>query len=479
MRPRCLLILLLLLLSACGGAKPAGTDAYAQAIRSTEADTRLDLERLPRYQVEVTVDPEAASLAGRATIYYVNAAPAELREVYLRLYPNMTMYGGQMTIVRVGVDGHEVPFVIAGKDVDLKVPLPRTLPPQRAATIEIDFSLRYPAADGEYAFFGAKDGVIVLPDFHPAIASLIDGEWRLDASPGFGDAAFGPLSLHQMDVTVPAGYTAIAAGSITEAKKTEDSVTYHIAAGLSRNTVLVVAQGYERQVLEGGEVSFVAYAPEKDRTAARAALTHAAAAASYFEENLGAYPLNTLTFIAVPLPRPDANANGAVLLGSAFFADQLADLEASVVRGVARQWWGFRLNSDPIRDPWIDESLSLYSASLYLRQTHGAGYEETVEQAWQEQYDAAVSSNLDGPLSQPLAGYGNSGRYELLVGNKGPLFWASLEQLLGTPGLLTVMRQIQDDYFYGVVDTNGLAGTVSRVVGPPGTALLDTWVLGG
>jgi len=223
----------------------------------------------------------------------------------------------------------------------------------------------------------------------------------------------------------------------------------------------------------------VSYAPEAERTASRAALTHAAAALSYLEDSLGGYPLSVLAFISVPLARPASSSDGAVLLSSALYSERLADLEASVVRGVARHWWGLRVANDPIRDPWIDESLSLYCASLYLRQTHGSGYKAAVEQQWRAAYDEAVSSNLDGPLSQPLAAYGNSARYEWLVECKGPLFWSAGEDMLGESGLLTLLRRLQDDCSYGEVDTAGLADTLTRLVGPPGTALAESWILGG
>ncbi|MGQ9553759.1 MAG: hypothetical protein ACUVWR_06585 [Anaerolineae bacterium] len=474
-----LLILLLVILSACGREpQPLALATLSVPIRQSEGVQSLALTDLPRYNLALLARPQDSTLAGRATIRYVNTAPAELREVYLRLYPNMKMYGGRLDITRVSVDGHDVPFVMAGKDTDLKVPLPRTLPPRRAALIEIDFSLRYQQLKGEYDFFGEKEGAIVLPDFYPILAPLIAGEWRLDPSPGYGDAAFSQVSLYELEITVPEGYQAIAPGSLSEQANSDGSVTYHIASGLSRNIGLVITKGYEREELSVGEVTLASYALPQDRTAARAALTHAAATLAYCEQELAPYPNKQLTLVRVPLQLGNAQTSGLIFLGSKLFGENRPGLEQAVVVGVTRQWWGLTVGSDPLRDPWLDEALTAFTSFLYLRQTHGSQAAAAQEQSWRQVYEQAIKTGLDGPLAQPLAAYGNSARYDMLVSNKGPLFWVEIGDLLGQEGALTIMRQLQRQYAYSFLDTANLNATISRLAGPPATALVEKWILG-
>ena len=479
MRLKRLLISLMFVLSACGkGSQPPALATLSAPIRQSEDTKSLALADLPRYHLALLARPQESVLAGRATIHYVNTAPAELRELYLRLYPNMKMYGGRLDILRASVDGHEVPFVMAGKDTDLKVPLPRTLPPRRAALIEIDFSLAYQQLKGEYDFFGERDGTVVLPDFYPMLAPLIAGEWRLDPSPNYGDAAFSQVSLYDLEVTVPEGYQAIAPGSLTEQSNDDGSVTYHIASGLARNIGLVIAKGFERQELSAGEVTVVSYALPQDRTAARAALTHAVGALAYCEEELGPYSSKQLTLVRVPLQLGNAQTSGLVFLDSQLFAENRPGLEEAVVAGVVRQWWGLKVGSDPLRDPWLDEALTAYTSFLYLRQTHGPRAAEALLQSWRQAYEQAAKTGLDGPLAQPLTAYGNSARYDMLAGNKGPLFWIEIEDLLGQEGASVIMRQLQQDYAYSFLDTAGLNAAISRLAGPPATPIVEKWVLG-
>lgn len=478
MRLRRLLIVSLLLLSACGS-QPSALATLSLPIRQNNGDVQtLALADLPRYELIVEARPEESSLSGQVTIRYLNTAPAELRELYFRLYPNMKMYGGHLDVLRAAVDGREVPFVVAGKDVDLKVPLPRTLPPRRAATVEIEFALSFPELQSEYDFFGQREGVVVLPDFYPMLAPLIGGEWRLDPSPGYGDAAFTPVSLYELEVKVPEGYLALAPGMVVEERAAEGSVTYRIASGLVRNIGLVLARGYEEQELQAGDVMLVSYALPQDRTAARAALWHAAAALSYCEDNLGPIPAKRLLLVRVPLVQAGVQVSGMVLLGSRDFGEQRPELERSVVQGICRAWWGLKVGADPLRDPWLDEALVAYTTFLYLRQTHGPEAGAAIIRAWQESYDDAVLAKLDARLVQPLSAYGNSARYELLVGSKGPLFWLGLEELLGEQGALAIMRQSQQGYAYGALDTAGLITTVERLAGPPAEPLVEQWLSG-
>ena len=468
------LVLVALLATACGGGpQPPPLDSFAVALSEDVAG--VDLQTVPRYHLEVLIQPEQATLAARATVHYVNRAPAELREVYFRLYPNMRMFGGSVGIVRASVDGHDVPFVVAGKGADLKVPLPRTLLPGRATAIEVDFTVRYPEIKGEYDFFGTREGVVLLPDFYPMLAPLIAGEWRLDPSPGFGDAAFSQISLYQLDVTVPAGYQVIAPGAISGPIPSGTGLSYHIVTGLARNIGLVAGRNYERQEEHAEGMALIGYAFPQNRTASAAALSHASGAVAYCQDRLGPHSNRQLVLVEAPVGQASVHLSGMVLVSSRYYGEDRPLLSRAVAEGVVRQWWGDKVASDPLRDAWIDESLVGITTFLYLRTIRGAATMAPVLDSWRQAYERAKATGLDGPLAQPLAAYGNSARYELLVGSKGPLFWYEMGELLGEDGLWTVMRRLQEQYAYGFLDTASLNATLSRLAGTPAIVLSEEW----
>ncbi len=476
---RLIALLLATCLGACAGASGTPSlDVLTAAARPGACPSQI-VETMPRYHLSLVLEPETGALTGRATIRYANIAPAELREVYLRLYPNLPMYGGNLEVIRAAVDGHEVPFVVTGKGADLKVPLPRTLPPNQSATIVIDYSLGYPEAKDEFHFFGKMGEVIFLPDFYPMIAPLLNGEWRLDPSPGFGDAAFADASLYELEVTVPVGFMAILPGEVIARDAGADSVSYHAAAGPLRDIGLVIApdQYYERRELQVGEVALRSYAPVQERTASIAALSHAAGALAFCEENLGPYPGTSFTLVRMPTRKAMVHLSGMALLDAGYYDGDRPEMEFAVAQEVARQWWGNRVANDPLRDPWIDEVLATYTAYLYQREIGGPAAVAPLADSWRLRYDEAVRAGLDAPLGQPLAAYGASARYEALLAGEGPLFVQALEELLGESGLLVVLRELQSRCGYGFLDSETINTTLARLVGPPGVALSERWGL--
>ncbi len=472
-----LFILAVLLVTACGSSRPASAlEAFSVALEGLPSADLDRLQEIPRYHLSIVLSRDQIPHRG-ATIHYTNLAPGELREVYLRLYPNMRMYGGRMSTTRATVGGRDVPFVEMAKGTDLKIPLPQTLASHQSATIVINYSLAYPESVGEYDFFGVRQGVAILPECYPVLAPLIDGEWRLDPSPGFGDAAYSDLALYRIEVTAPTRYTVIAPGIVTDWKATPDGVLHTFVTGPTRTVGIVAGEGYQAQELKTGSVTLIGYSLAQDASSMSAVLGHAAAVLAYCAENLAPYPASVLTLVQVPLEHSDLYLGGMALINQPYFAERRTEAADAVALSVSREWWGRRVAFDPLRDPWLDESLATYTSYLYRRNVAGAGSTEGMVQAWSDAYDTAVVTGQRSPLRQPLSAYGNSSRYELLVHSQGPLFWRDMESLLGESGLLAVLRDLQQSAAHGHLDSAGLVATVARLVGPPGVSVAENWGL--
>jgi hypothetical protein len=145
---------------------------------------------------------------------------------------------------------------------------------------------------------------------------------------------------------------------------------------------------------------------------------------------------------------------------------------------LAWQWWGNKVGTDPLRDPWLAESLGQVCAHLYRRAVEGSGPAEAQAQAWREEFERARSTGLDGPLAQRLPAYGNLLRWQALAGSKGPLFWLALGELVGEQGLRIVLREMQREFAFKILDTHDVTMLLDQLTGPPGMAIVGKWVLG-
>jgi len=472
------IILATLALSACSKTSPtASLEPFSAALTRLPDASLQQLATVPRYHLSLALNPQSRSLTGRATVHYTNGAPGELRELYFRLYPNMRMYGGALATTRAIVDGREVPFVEMAKGTDLKVPLPRTLPPGEAVSIVIDYTLSYPVSTGDYDFFGEREGVVILSECYPVLAPLIDGEWRLDASPGYGDAAYADLSLYRLEITAPAAFTVIAPGTLTDWRSSNDGVVSTFVTGPTRTVGIVAGSGYQAQESRTGSVFLTGYSAPADASSMSAALGHAAAMLAFATESFGPYLSSTLTLVQVPLARSDLHLGGLVLINQPYFDERRQEAGSAVALAVSREWWGVQVAFDPLRDPWLDESLSAYTTYMYLRAGAGEMGTADIVATWEDDYQTAAATGQTSPLRQPLSAYGNSARYELLVHSQGPLFWRDLEHLLGEAGLKAILRDLQQSAGGGHCDSADLVQTIARLVGEPGLKVAESWGL--
>jgi hypothetical protein len=85
-------------------------DFFAQGLRPNFAG---DLARFPdaplyTYQLELIPDFDQTLITGTGRIVYTNTTPDSLQEVVLRVYPNLSSFGGDATLSETTVNGAAV-----------------------------------------------------------------------------------------------------------------------------------------------------------------------------------------------------------------------------------------------------------------------------------------------------------------------------------------------------------------------------------
>jgi aminopeptidase N len=117
-------------------------------------------------------------------------------------------------------------------------------------------------------------------------------------------------------------------------------------------------------------------------------------------------------------------------------------LEFAAAQGVAHQWWGAVVGSDPGRAPVLDEALAHWSALLYVQDVHGA---ERATAAQEDQLRGVYQiyrtfGGEDMTAERPAREYRNSFQYAAIVVSKGSLMFATLRQLLGEERFFRALR---------------------------------------
>ncbi len=123
-------------------------------------------------------------------------------------------------------------------------------------------------------------------------------------------------------------------------------------------------------------------------------------------------------------------------------------LEMTVAHEVAHQWWAISVGSDSVREPFVDESLTNYSAVLYFEDRYGrATADKIINMHLKMPYSVGrMLGGADAPANLPTAAYTGSLQYGAIVYGKGALYYDALRRATGDPAFFSSLREYYAKY---------------------------------
>jgi len=457
---------------------------YRPAMQDEAQEQLESLHDVPRYDISVRIDPAAErQLTGWERVWVPYRGPAELTELYFRLYPNLDRFGGNMGINGVAVNGQPAPFVYEAENTALRVTLAEPLAPDNPAAVDLGFDLQFPRRDSGYVLVGESQSVLSLPLFYPVLAVREDRadvhRWNLDIAPDlFGDAAFMDVGLYQVTATVPSELVVAGTGTIvTTTARAPGWSDVHFSGGPRREFMLIMSSEFRTVTEEACGALVTSYHMPGDEATGFAALQYAVAALRIYCEYFGPYPFRDMAVISAPLTYFGMEYPGLNLIGIDLYRDSREDLEFLVAHEVAHQWWYSVVGNDPVNYPWLDEGLAEYSTYTYYRARYGeTTAERRVVLRWSLPYEYAVDRGLDTLVNQPLSGF-MFANYETMVYAKGALFFDALRREMGDDAYYLVLQEYLDRYRYDIAVPADFMAVAEEVSGLTLGGLYGEWLL--
>lgn len=120
-------------------------------------------------------------------------------------------------------------------------------------------------------------------------------------------------------------------------------------------------------------------------------------------------------------------------------------LETTIAHEVAHQWWAIGVGSDSQRHPFVDESLTNWSAMLYFEDRYGPEKAaQMIDLHLKTSFSmGAAMGGGDKPANLATAAYTNNLQYGAVIYGKGSLFYIELRKLVGDAAFFGALR----DYF--------------------------------
>lgn len=498
-----LLVVMAALLSGCAaglalpGLPLARTDtlaAHMPALRPNQVPSLDGWESLPIYGMKMRIDPAELSLTGQMTLG-LPALPegAVPTEIYFRLYPNLSHYGGRMYVDLVKVNEQGAPFSYAAADTAVHVAVPPSaIGPGQPVSIEMQWHLEadsFPSS--RYTLFGESEGVLSLPLAYPVLAVQAtngSGEWRLDQGLAQGDAAFSDAALYEVTVTVPEGMVVVSTGTVVavgDHQADQDGQTilepgwkdWHIVTGPVREFAVFLSDQFRLAEAVAGDVRINSWYLPGAEQAGRAAAEYAAAALRIYQDLFGRYPYSEMDVMAGPMTNRGMEYAGLLELGVRLYGDKADQLEMRIAHEVAHQWWYNLVGSDPVNHPWLDEGLAEYATYFYTEKTRGKEAADLLAAfRWETSVAFARQQGMDTVVDQPVEAF-HSRNYETMVYGKAALFFNALHQAMGDERFLELLRRYASDYRFKVATPEDFMALAEEMAGDTATDLYQQYIL--
>jgi Peptidase family M1 domain len=486
------LMLLLLLLSACGaGEAPNPMERYYPAMKPAFQGQLDTLAMLPRYAITVNLNVLSATLTGEQAVHVVNTSPDPWPVLVFRLYPMLAHYNGglpnPMIIDGAAINGKIINISYLANNTAIELRLPEMLEPNSAVDVQLWWRAgipRWPDQSGAYVLFGESQQMISLPLFYPALAvykslpGVQSGEWWQERGTSRGDAAFNITSLFVVTATMPANLSPVASGTLITSTLVTNQQARHVwVTGPSREFLLHVSPLFRSASVEAYGTQVTSYWLPGQEAGGRASLAYAVAALRVYSDLFGPYPFRDMRVAPAPLNYRGMEYPQVSLIGVELYDRYRDSLEMLIAHEVAHQWWYQLVHNDPINEPWLDEALSEYSVKLYLEQLYGSENADDLQaKRWQTPATNVKSQGGDRPVNQTVGEFASDPQYEAIVYGKGALFYDELRQSLGKRRFNRFLQRYLQDHRYQIVHTEDWLAAIHALNTPELELLYESWV---
>ncbi len=363
------------------------------------------------------------------------------------------------------------------------------------------------ADNTDYGLYTASRGIVSLSAFwYPQLAVFQNGKWADDAPAGLGDVAFAEKSDYRVSLGVPQNMIVAAPGAVTRgadgralvvANNVRECAVLMSSEYVSKSKVFEVA---------GKPVKVEALARRESAAKIDQTLDVAGHALQIYAKRFGPYPFDSFKVVEAPMKSgaggmeysgmtgiasglygdmgaqlggmmsslsipgadellkslgddtlnggaaPDENngdnpAGGALDMVGGILGQQKEMLdslmETTVAHEVAHQWWAIGVGSDSQKHPFVDESLTNWSAMLYYEDRYG---KFKAQQMSDLNLNTSFSMGAmlgggDKPANLPTAAYTNNLQYGAVIYGKGALYYNKLRALVGDEAFFGALRE--------------------------------------
>jgi len=334
---------------------------------TVSSPTLVPIPEHEKYLLNTTIDYDLHIVSVDETIVYPNHTGQSLDKLVLAVAPNF--WPNCFSLADLSMDN--IPITDQTLNAHrLEVPLPTPLSPDSVARVTLSYKLSLPFLDQEHSLrariFGYSDVQTNLVNWYPFIVPFINGEWVIREPWSHGEYLVYPIADFEVNLKFanPENVPVVAASGFAEPNG--EFTRYTLTAG--RAFAISASREFQVSSMQTGDTTVYSYYLPIYQQAGLAAMNASAQAVQVFSQRFGIYPHKTLSIVMADFK--DSMEFSALYFHSRSFYD-LYDgtpkdyLTFVAVHETGHQWWFDQVANDQAIEPWLDESLTTYSESLY------------------------------------------------------------------------------------------------------------------
>ncbi len=326
----------------------------------TPEDTR------PTYTLAAILNYPTRTLHVEESIRYTNQSTVGLDMLVLNVEPNH--WGNCFSLESLSLNGFNIAPTLEG--TRMVIPLGAQLQPGERVTLEIAYTLNIPPKSDAQVFGYLGDFQINLVNWYPFIVPFDEGQgWLYYTSSGVGEHLVYETA--DFDVTLKLeGNDDLVVAASAGGKKAGAWYLYELEA--ARTFVFSISSVFSSETVssENGSVTSF-YFPDYDRPG-KAILNAASRAIDIYSRRYAPNPYKHLSVVQTHLP-DGMEYDGLIFMGSEFYDEYDGTLQNNLialgVHEVSHQWWFGLVGNNQALEPWLDESMALYSERIFYEET--------------------------------------------------------------------------------------------------------------
>ncbi|SHH87433.1 M1 family metallopeptidase [Sporanaerobacter acetigenes] len=439
------------------------------------------------YKIDIKLNHNEKILNGKETLVFKNNYNRELKEIVFHLYPDsyndiktmpaLSFLGiegevklakeelGDIHIEKVLVNKKNIKYT-QDKEV-LKISLDKPLKQGEKLDISMDFTLKIPFGRNRLGFY---EDVYSLTNWYPML-SIYDektGKWDENPYHPVGESNYSDVANYNVHLTVPKDMVVAPTGSIIDEKIEGLNKTLNIKAENVRDFVFMMSPKYKVLTKEiDGVKLYNYYLPgDKKQNSAQILLDEAGKAVSFLNKKIGKYAYDELRIAETGLLGGAMEYPQIVQMGfyqpiDGYEEEYIPSILEMVVHEVIHQWWYVGVGNNEYKEPFLDESLTVFTTAYYFENEYGKYNNRAVNMKIRRSiYESEIPA-----LNSSVDDFKDFDSYVHTIYTKGPQFFEDLRKRVGEEKFTKILQNYYKKFLFKNATIVDLLNTIEEVAG--------------